>query len=136
MQTEAKTGAVNSEKSALKEAVKFSALPVVFASLCCLSPIILVLLGLSTVSFASSLADTLYGDYTWYFRGAGLVLLAVAIIYYLRRTKGICTLDDAKKRRNEIINIVALSLIVAVIGYVFFLYVVLHYIGVFLNLWT
>jgi len=136
MQTEAKTGAVNSEKSALKEAVKFSALPVVFASLCCLSPIILVLLGLSTVSFASSLADTLYGDYAWYFRGAGLVLLAVAIVYYLRRTKGICTLDDAKKRRNEIINVVLLSLIVAVIGYVFFLYVVLHYIGVFLNLWT
>lgn len=136
MQTEAKTGAVNSEKPVLKEAVKFSALPVVFASLCCLSPIILVLLGLSTVSFASSLADTLYGDYAWYFRGAGLVLLTVAIIYYLRRTKGICTLDDAKKRRNEIINIVALSLIVAVIGYVFFLYVVLHYVGIFLNLWT
>jgi len=136
METEAKTKAVDSEKSALKEAVKFSALPVIFASLCCLSPIILVLLGLSTVSFASSLADTLYGNYAWNFRGAGLVLLAVAIIYYLRRTKGICTLDDAKKRRNEIINIVALSLIVAVIGYVFFLYVVLHYIGVFLNLWT
>lgn len=136
MEIEAKTGAVNSKKSTLKEAAKFSALPVVFASLCCLSPIILVLLGLSTVSFASSLADTLYGDYAWYFRGAGLVLLIVAIVYYLRRTKGICTLDDARKRRNEIINIVALSLIVAVIGYVFFLYVVLHYIGVFLNLWT
>lgn len=44
--------------------------------------------------------------------------------------------DDAKKRRNEIINIVALSLTVAVLGYVFFLYVIVHYIGVFLNLWT
>lgn len=136
MEIEARTKAVNSKKPTLKETVKFSALPVVFASLCCLSPIILVLLGLSTASFASSLADTLYGDYAWYFRGAGLVLLTVAIIYYLRRTKGICTLDDAKKRRNEIINIVALSLIVAVIGYVFFLYVVLHYVGIFLNLWT
>lgn len=135
MEIEAKTDAVNSKKSTLKEAVRFSALPVVFASLCCLSPIILVLLGLSTVSFASSLADILYGDYAWYFRGTGFVLLAVAIIYYLRRTKGICTLDDAKKRRNEIINVVLLFLIVAVIGYVFFLYVVLHYIGVFLKLW-
>lgn len=136
MQMETKTTVAQSKESTLKEAVKFSALPVVFASLCCLSPIILVLLGLSTVSFASSLADTLYGDYAWYFRVAGLALLAVAIIYYLRRTKGICTLDDAKKRRNEIINIVAFSLIVAILGYVFFLYVVLHYIGVFLNLWT
>lgn len=136
METDAKTTVVSKKKSTLKEVFKISSLPVVFASLCCLSPIILVLLGLSTASFASSLADTLYGDYAWYFRGAGIVLLAIAIIYYLRRTKGICTLDDAKKRRNEIINIVALSLIVAVIGYVFFLYVVLHYVGVFLNLWT
>jgi len=136
METDAKTTVVSKKKSTLKEVFKISSLPVVFASLCCLSPIILVLLGLSTASFASSLADTLYGDYAWYFRGAGLVLLAIAVIYYLRRTKGICTLDDIKKRRNEIINTVALSLIVAIIGYVFFLYVVLHYVGVFLNLWT
>lgn len=119
-----------------RDILKISSLPVMFASLCCLSPVILVLLGLSTVSFASSLADTLYGDYKWYFRGAGLVLLAFALIYYFRRTKGICTIDEVKKRRNEIINIVAISLIVAILGYIFFLYVVVHYIGVFLNLWA
>lgn len=136
MSTEAKITVAQSKKSTLKEAFKISSVPVVFASLCCLSPVILVLLGLSTVSFASSLANTLYGDYAWYFRGAGLALLTVAIIYYLRRTKGICTLNDAKKRRNEIINIVLISLVAAVIGYVFFLYVVVHYIGVFLKLWT
>lgn len=136
MQAETKITAAYSKKSTWKEASKISALPVVFASLCCLSPVILVLLGLSTVSFASSLANTLYGDYAWYFRGAGLVLLAIAILYYLRRTKGICTLDDANKRWNEILNIVLISLIAAVVGYVFFLYVVVHYIGVFLKLWT
>jgi uncharacterized membrane protein len=46
-----------------KEVLKISSLPVIFASLCCLSPLILVALGLSTVSFATSLADTLYDDY-------------------------------------------------------------------------
>ena len=119
-----------------RDILKISSLPAIFASLCCLSPVILVLLGLSTVSFASSLADTLYGDYKWYFRGAGLVLLAIALVYYFRRAKGICTIDEAKKRRNEIINIVAISLITAILGYIFFLYVVVHYIGVFLNLWA
>lgn len=92
-------------------------------------------MGVSTVSFASSLADTLYGEYKWVFRGVGLLALMVAIIVYLRRTKGICTFDEAKRRRNEIINIVALTLIGGVIGYIFFLYVVVHYVGVFLNLW-
>ena len=119
----------------IKESLKISSIPVVFASLCCLAPIVLVLVGVSTVSFAASLADTFYGDYKWYFRLAGLVSLIVALIIYLRR-KGVCTLDEAKKRRNEIFNIIALSLIAGVVGYIFFLYVVVHYIGVFIGLWS
>lgn len=119
----------------IRELLKISAIPVVIASLCCLSPVILVLVGAGTLSFASSLADTFYGEYKWYFRIAGLLALFSALLVYLRRTKGICTIDEAKRRRNEIINIVALALIAGVIGYVFFLYVVVHYIGVFLHIW-
>ena len=119
----------------IKDLFKISSLPVVVASLCCLSSVILVLLGLSTVSFASSLADTLYGNYKWVFRAVGLLLFVLAFIYYLRRTKGICTIDEAKRRRNEIVNIAALSLIAAVLGYLFFLYIIVHYAGVFLKLW-
>jgi cadmium resistance protein CadD (predicted permease) len=95
-----------------------------------------VLLGISTVSFASSLADTLYGTYKWYFRGLGLLSLVVALVVYFRRVEGVCTFDDAIRKRNEIINKVALALIAGVLGYLFFLYVVVHYIGVFLNLWA
>ena len=120
----------------LKNILKISSLPVLFASLCCLSPLILVLLGLSTLSFASSLADTLYGEYKWVFRIIGLILLAITTILYLRRQKGICTIDEAKKRRREIINIVLIVLISAILAYMFFLYVVVHYAGVFLNIWN
>ena len=121
--------------SKLKDVLKISSIPVVIASMCCLSPVILVLLGVSTVSFASSLADTLYGDYKWVFRIVGLVALVGSLLFYLRRKKGICTIDEAKRRRNEIINYLALTLIAGVIGYFFFLYVVVHYIGVFLSIW-
>lgn len=120
----------------IKDLFKISSIPVLIASLCCLSPVILVLLGLSTASFASSLADTFYGDYKWYFRAAGLIALTAALFFYLYRQKGVCTIDEAVRRRNEIINLVVLTLIAGVVGYVFFLYVVVHYIGVFLNLWT
>ncbi len=120
----------------IKELLQISGIPVLIASLCCLSPIILVLLGLSTVSFASSLADTLYGTYKWYFRGVGLLSLLIALVVYFRRVEGICTFDDALRKRNEIINKIALAIIVGVLGYLFFLYVVLHYVGVFLNLWS
>jgi hypothetical protein len=47
----------------------------------------------------------------------------------------VCTIDEAIRRRNEIINTVALTVIAGVAGYMFFLYVVVHYIGVFLNIW-
>jgi len=119
----------------LKEILKIASLPVIIGSLCCLSPIILVLFGLGTVGVASTLADTLYGSYAWVFRIGGLALLAMSIIMYLRRTKGICTFDEAKKRRQEIFNIVVLTLVSAVAGYFIFLYVVLHYIGIFLKIW-
>ncbi len=119
----------------IADILKITSMPVVFASLCCVSPLVLVMLGLSTVSFASSLADTLYGQYKWVFRLVGFVLLVGSIILYVRREKNICTLDEAKKRRNEIINIVAVSLIVGVVGYIFFLYVVVHYVGVFFAIW-
>ena len=120
----------------IKEIFKISALPVFVASLCCLSPVILILFGIGTVSFSSALADTLYGEYKWYFRIAGLIAMTIALFLYFRRTKGICTIDEAKRRRNEIINTIAITVIACVLGYLFFLYVVVHYIGVFLNLWS
>ncbi len=118
-----------------RELLKISSIPVAIASLCCLSPVILVLLGVSTISFASSLADTFYGEFKWVFRGLGLIALLFSLFYYLKRKKGVCTIDDVVRRRNEIINYIALSLIVATFGYIFFLYVVVHYIGVWLTLW-
>ena len=118
-----------------REIVRISGVPVVLASLCCLSPVILVLLGISSVSFASSLADTLYGGYKWVFRGIGLVALLGSLIYSWYKQKGVCTLDAAKRHRNEIVNSIMLALVTGVLGYLFFLYVVVHYLGVWLALW-
>lgn len=119
----------------IKELLKLTWLPVVGASLCCLSPIILLLLGFGGVAFASSLADTLYGDYKWWFRLGGLVLLAIALVLHFRK-KGVCTLDQAARHRNEIFNTTLITLFVGIIGYIFFLYVVVHYWGVALELWS
>ena len=119
----------------LREIFKVISLPVAVASLCCLGPVILVALGLSTVSFAASLSNTFYGDYKWVFRGVGLLLLSISITFYLRRTKNICTLDQAKRRRNEVINTIALAVMGGTLGYLFFLYVVVHYLGVWFSIW-
>jgi hypothetical protein len=120
----------------LKELFKLTGIPVLVASLCCLSPLLLVLVGLSTVSFASSLADVFYGEYKWVFRAVGALLLAATLLYHFRKKKNICTLNAAKRHRREIINTVLLASITGILGYIFFLYVVVHYAGVFLGIWA
>ncbi|PIR82372.1 hypothetical protein COU20_02515 [Candidatus Kaiserbacteria bacterium CG10_big_fil_rev_8_21_14_0_10_59_10] len=114
---------------------KITGVPVAVASLCCLTPVVIVLFGLGSVSLAASLADSLYGDYKWVFRGVGLALLALSLVWYLRRERGICTIDEARKRRNEIINITVIALTASIVGYIIFLYVVVEYAGMFLGIW-
>ena len=123
-------------KTSIKSILKITGIPVLVASLCCLTPVIIVLFGLGSVSIATSLADTLYGTYAWAFRIAGLVLLALSIIWYLRREKGICTIDEAKRRRNEILNVVGVVLTAGVVGYLVWLYVVVEYAGKWLSIWN
>ena len=118
-----------------KEIFKLTWIPVLFASLCCLSPIILLLLGLSTVTFATSLTNTLYGDYKWAFRALGLVLLAIALIIYFRKQK-ICTINDVKKHRRKVINTILIVLIVSILAYMLWLYVIVHILGALLNIWA
>jgi hypothetical protein len=119
----------------LKEVLKVAWVPIIIASLCCLSPVILVLLGLSTVGFAASLSDTFYGEYKWLFRLAGLLALGLAYLVYLRR-QGICTLDQAKRERRRILNGLLVTGIAGVLGYLFFLYVVVEYLGRWLRIWA
>ncbi len=122
-------------KENIKVFFKFGKIPVLLASLCCLTPVILVSLGISTVAFATDLANVQYGQYAWAFRGIGILALGVSIVSYLRREKGICTFDEAVRRRQEVINIISLGLIGFVIAYVLFLYVFVEIWGILLKIW-
>lgn len=117
-----------------KDVFFLSSLGAFIASLCCFTPLILFLVGLSTASFASGLADIFYGQYKWIFRLIGLLSLLIAFIVYLRN-KEICTLDQVKRQRNKIINIALIVLISSILLYFIWLYVVVEYAGVFFGLW-
>jgi len=66
----------------------------VMGILCCVSPVVLFLLGVSTATEAVTLGDKLYYGYAWYFRGAGLLVAAVTTIFYLGRCRS-CSLAGA-----------------------------------------
>ena len=122
-------------KQGIKDIVHLGTVPAIIASLCCLSPVILLSLGVVSLSAAGELADMLYGEYKWLFRAAGLIALAVFIASYLKKKKNICTLDEVKRRRNEVINTAALALIAGTIFYVIFLYGIVEVIGKALRIW-
>ena len=122
-------GATNARTGTAGKALLLqSALAVVIGSLCCLTPVVLVLFGLASISTAVSVDNTLYGQYAWAFRLAALVLLALALIVYFRR-RGVCTLDDARRQRNRIINVVLLTVVCAVAAYIAVMYIALEYGG-------
>lgn len=110
-----------------------SGLAAFVAGLCCLTPIVLVLLGLASISVAADFGNILYGDYKWAFRAAALAFLALALLVYFRR-KGICTLDEARRQRNRILNTSLLVLIFAVGGYIAWNYIVVQYWGIAVGL--
>ncbi len=103
------------------------------SGLCCFTPVVLVLLGLATISSAASLGNVLYGDYKWWFRGAGLVFLALALIVYFR-SRGICTLDEARRQRNRIINTSLVVLIFSIGIYIVWTYIAVQYWGIAVGL--
>ena len=73
---------------------------------CCVSPIVLVLLGVATAAEAVTLGDTLYYDYGWYFRAAGLGIAALAVFLFLRG-RGVCNVRGAYRYRRMLIVLVA-----------------------------
>ncbi len=54
---------------------------------CCVAPTIVALLGLISASVAIGLGTTLYSEYGWYFRGAGLVFAAIGVGGLLSRRR-------------------------------------------------
>ncbi len=72
---------------------------------CCVGPTVLVLLGLSSVSFAISLGNTLYYEYGWYFRGAALLLATAGVVALLRQRKS-CTLVGVRRQWKLLVTVV------------------------------
>ena len=78
---------------------------------CCVGPTVLALLGLSSVSFAISLGNTLYYGYGWYFRGAALALAGAGVLGLLRGRKA-CTLRGAREQWRLLVTVLAAMVVV------------------------
>lgn len=71
---------------------------------CCVSPVVLVLIGVATAAEAVTIGDTLYYGYGWWFRGAGIAVAAVAVYLYLRRRNS-CSIGGARRYRRMFLTL-------------------------------
>ena len=63
---------------------------------CCVGPTILALLGIVSAGAAFAWATDLYDGYAWWFRSAGVLLLAGLLVWSLRR-RNQCSLGGVRK---------------------------------------
>src|SRR3990167_692247 len=125
----------STQYASIRKAFGLSALSAFIAGLCCFSPVVIVFLGLGSTAFAGSLADTLYGDYKWYFRSTGVIFLSLSFYWwYVQKSKS-CALDQRKKLQKQILNIFLVSLSTSIFFYLIWLYIVVDYLGFLLNIW-
>ncbi len=90
----------------VKKGLLFGLLSGFTAITCCVSPVVLALLGVATAAEAVTLGDTLYYTYGWLFRAAGLTVAAVAVILYLRGRRA-CSLRGAYRYRLMLLVLAA-----------------------------
>jgi hypothetical protein len=81
---------------------------------CCVGPTALVLLGLSSVSFAISLGNTLYYAYGWHFRGGAVLLAALGTLHLLTR-RGACSLQGARQQWRLLATVIVAMAVVYVV---------------------
>ena len=125
----------SAEISSKKTALSISAIGAFIGGICCFSPLVLFLVGASSASVASSLSDTLYYGYKWWFRLAGVLFLVLAFFVWYRKQSKTCAIDEKSRLRKRMLNLFLLSLTVFIILYAVWLYVIVEYVGIWSGAW-
>jgi hypothetical protein len=89
----------------------------IVASLCCLSPLVLVLFGAGATSFGVVLFTRTLGPFEWTFFLGELVFLGGSLVLYFR-SRNICTLDQMRAHRREAVNTGLLVVLAALVAFV------------------
>ena len=105
-------------RAEIRKGIKYGLLSELAGIMCCVSPVVLVLLGIATAAEAVTLGDTLYYGYAWFFRAFGLAVAATAVVLYLRKRR-ICTLDRAR-RSWRLLAVLAVAAVGTYIGLFWF----------------
>ncbi|PIN80480.1 hypothetical protein COV11_03925 [Candidatus Woesearchaeota archaeon CG10_big_fil_rev_8_21_14_0_10_30_7] len=104
------------------KSLAFGSLTGLFGSLCCTAPLVLVLLGLSTVSGGMSLAGYFQETFRWtLFIPLATLFLILAIYFHIKNKNNVCNLKTLKANKIFVLTTVFSAIIV----WVLLLYVII-----------
>lgn len=75
----------------------------VIGILCCVGPTALALLGIVSAGTAFAWATDLYDGYAWWFRGAGLLVMAFLVVWSLQRRRQ-CSVAGARRMWRRLLG--------------------------------
>ena len=78
------------------------------AILCCVGPTVLAMLGVVSAGTAFVWATDLYDGYAWWFRLAGLVVLA-SLVYWSLRRRNQCSLAGVRSLRKSLFAVLGVA---------------------------
>jgi hypothetical protein len=115
--TETKAPSEPSERRSVARSARLGAIAGAIGLGCCLYPVVLVLLGLSTASAALDLGNRLFAEWGWAFELSGVVFAAGALWAQRRRART-CPVDARPRlgRNAAVIAVVALFTYVTLYG--------------------
>ncbi|MEW6008221.1 MAG: cation transporter [Candidatus Omnitrophota bacterium] len=81
----------------------------IFASICCVGPLLLVMVGLGSLGIGAVI-----GKYHWWFVGAGVLLIIIAWKYYFKERRA-CNLKGCQMENKQatLITLIVATIIVA-----------------------
>ena len=118
-----------------KPLVAIVGISAITASMCCLPSVIWVMFaGSSAIVAADQLSNDLYYSWVRYALYAlSIAMISLGLVSYFRN-RGICTMDEARRQRNRILNTSLAVFTAAVITYLVWNFVILEVIGIELGL--
>ncbi|MBA3743844.1 MAG: hypothetical protein H0X00_13175 [Sporichthya sp.] len=78
------------------------------AIMCCVGPTVLAALGIVSAATASTWGNDLYDGYAWWFRLAGVAVLAGLVAYSLHRQRS-CSLAGVRRVRGRLVALAAVA---------------------------
>lgn len=84
--------------------------------LCCVGPTVLALFGVIGAGTAYAWAEEAYGGYAWWFRLAGLMLMATLVYVALRRRR-MCSIAGMRSLRWRLLAMLGIAVVTYLVLY-------------------